>query len=891
QIDDNGNVFVAGYSTKSNGLKEITILKYDTDGHSEWVHKQAAKEDSGDAFAKALDVDDEGKVYFVAEEKGNSGSKDVTMMKLDTWGRTEWSKSLSTSATEIPMAIKVDNQHQVYLSAIETQGTTSVYKTVKYTTYKPDTAVLRNAAGKPIAMAHELIVRFNENMVNREAVDATIGTGEKVFGNLDYFLLPQATNAVQQKLQQLCSNVTLPSNRAFCPITVNKVFPQLRTTDTITTSRLGEKIPIPPFWATFVLHFPISMDIRQVKDSLNSLFPIVIYAEPNYLAAPTATANDSLYSLEQPSLHNIRWYRNADINVEPAWNIEVGKPNVKVGVFDTGLDWRHNDFGYNGLNDTTSRVVNGWDFISNSRLKSLAQPDSNGHGTAAAGIIGAVRNNKQGIAGIAGGDSLSNRKGVSLYGLKIMRDTGSFIRNPINYIADAIILSAIQDSTKDYGYGLHIMNHSWRFDNNDSLFFNDNNVTLIREATHFANRAKVTFIASRGNEGYNNQAYPAILDDDWVLCVGGTGTNGEFANDNPSLGRVNCEFTASSGWEIDVAAPASDSIVTTLQTGGGYTQFNGTSAAAPHVSGTAALLMSYLNVSVPNYNNLAPEDVEHILQRTATDVGPIGVDSTTGHGRLNTGAALRGVFKPCWRVDHFGTANRGHTFRTSVYSNRDTVMLTERYQNESNVWFGKGRYFVKTYKMEATINHSLLPTDSIIGFWSRPSSCNVLQLFDNRKQIQPRECAFVNAASVNLNSTQMYGYSYQVWNESNQYLGWWPADTLRSSRFEYTLWIRDRRQCLTGIGDLTPPNGIQKALLFPNPVAALQTLRITTPESQDLWIQLLDVAGRTVQPVFRGRSQIGDNDYEVDMSTLSTGFYIYRIQNGSEVFHVKTIKN
>lgn len=148
-----------------------------------------------------------------------------------------------------------------------------------------------------------------------------------------------------------------------------------------------------------------------------------------------------------------------------------------------------------------------------------------------------------------------------------MRDTGFFIRNPINYIADAIILSAIQDSTKDYGYGLHIMNHSWRFDNSDSLFFNDNNVTLIREATHFANRAKVTFIASRGNEGYNNQAYPAILDDDWVLCVGGTGTNGEFANDNPSLGRVNCEFTASSGWEIDVAAPASDSIVTTLQTG------------------------------------------------------------------------------------------------------------------------------------------------------------------------------------------------------------------------------------------------------------------------------------------------------------------------------------
>jgi subtilisin family serine protease len=886
QIDADGNVFVAGYSTKSNGLKEITILKYDTDGHSEWIHKQAAKEDSGDAFAKALDVDDEGKVYFVAEEQGNSGSKDVTMMKLDAWGRTEWSKSLSTSATETPMAIKVDNQHQVYLSAIETQGTTSVYKTVKYATYKPDTAVLRNAAGKPIAMAHELIVRFNENMVNREAVDATIGTGEKVFGNLDYFLLPQAASSVQQKLQNLCSNTTLPHNSAFCPITVHKVFPQLRTTDTVTTSRMGEKIPIPAFWATFVLHFPENMDIRQTQDSLNTLFPMLIYAEPNYLVESSAAANDSLYAGEQASLHPTVDFPNAHVNVEPAWDIEVGKPFIRIGVFDTGLDWRHNDFGYNGLNDTTSRMTNGWDFASGSRLKSIATPDRHGHGTAVAGIIGAVRNNRQGIAGIAGGDSLGNRKGVSLYGMKILSDIGSFRRDPINDIADAIVLSSIEDATKDYGYGLHIMNHSWRFHELLSIF-RDTNITLIREATHFANRAKVTFAAARGNEGYNNQAYPAILDDDWVLCVGGTGTDGNFAKM-----WVNCEFTASSGWEIDLAAPASDTIVRTLRTGGGYRTFNGTSAATPHVAGTAGLLMSYLNAPTPNYNNLAPEDIEQILQKTATDVGPVGVDSTTGHGRLNTAAALRGVFKPCWRVEHFGTTNNGRAFRTTLHSSRDTIQLQERYQSEAGTWFLPGRYFVRTYQVGATVNHNLTNlTDSIIAFWPRPSSSNTLQLFDRNKQLQPRERLYMDAASFNRNSVRTFGYAYQVWDSLNRYLGWWPNDTIRTARLEYSMWIRDKRFCLTGSEELRLREGISHIKAFPNPVSAQQTLRVVAETSTALDIRLFDVNGRMVQSIFKGHCQIGNNDYSVNFDDLTTGFYIYRIQSDGSVNYLKTIKN
>jgi len=67
-------------------------------------------------------------------------------------------------------------------------------------------------------------------------------------------------------------------------------------------------------------------------------------------------------------------------------------------------------------------MVEGWDFETNDDLTETTDPDDNGHGTYVAGIIGTIRNNNFGIAGIAGGDyDVSTNfedRGVSLYGLK-----------------------------------------------------------------------------------------------------------------------------------------------------------------------------------------------------------------------------------------------------------------------------------------------------------------------------------------------------------------------------------------------------------------------------------------------------------------------------------------
>src|ERR1043165_7985059 len=116
---------------------------------------------------------------------------------------------------------------------------------------------------------------------------------------------------------------------------------------------------------------------------------------------------------------------------------------------------------------------------------------------------------------------------------------------------------------------------------------------------------------------------PARFDDDWVLAVGGTGMNGSWWGTDP-----NDEFIAAYGPGIDIAAPANDLIITTTKLDtvnqspwGSIGNENGTSSATAHASGVAALLLSYLNDSISAYKNLAPEDVEYILQRSATYVG------------------------------------------------------------------------------------------------------------------------------------------------------------------------------------------------------------------------------------------------------------------------------
>jgi subtilisin family serine protease len=660
---------------------------------------------------------------------------------------------------------------------------------------------------------------------------------------------------------------------------------------------MGEIIKIPDFWTTLLLIFPNGMDIKEVQAKFSQLPSIIAYSEANLTVNLCTNPNDPEY-INQKSIHTSPSFTNADINIEPAWDIipSGGNKFIKCGVFDTGIDWDHEDFGYDGSNLASSKVIKGWDFTNYTDAKTTTVADSEGHGTHCAGIIGAIRNNTKGVAGIAGGNYSNSPdysdQGVSLYSLKII--PWANMPRPMNAIYDAIVSSAIDNPLKSYNYGLHLSSNSWKFDEtNDSFsvdigkwWYSDTNIFLIKEAVHFANRTKVTFCAARGNEGYDNLAYPAIIDDDWVLNVGGTGSDGNFIHvySPPS---PNGSFTASYGHNLDVAAPATGALIKTTLTGGGYSTFDGTSAACPHVAGVVSLLMSYLDSTSSAYKNLSPEDCENIIQLSASDTDSFGYDIKTGWGRLNAGAALKLVEKPWNAVRHNGTSTLQNTFTKSksLITSNKIIKLTERYYNQAGVWFNRGQYKVNVFKIEATVNHTIGTNDTIKAFWTRPSSSNILENTVG-DSLLPRERIKINSCSNTV--CNMSGYVYQVFDLSNNQLGWWPFDTaLSNANFEYTLLTHNKLAPNSIIEVSESKFGLK---LYPNPSSDNQKLIIKSANEDELIIKMFDISGRELKTVFSGKSTENSTSVDIDISFLSSGIYTYEIILGTEKKHLKFIK-
>ena len=317
----------------------------------------------------------------------------------------------------------------------------------------------------------------------------------------------------------------------------------------------------------------------------------------------------------------------------------------------------------------------------------------------------------------------------------------------------------------------------------------------------------------------------------------------------------------------------------------------GTSGAAPHVTGVAALLISYLNDSLYSYNNLAPEDCEYILQRSATDVNSTGYDSLTGYGRLNAGAAIAMVEKPYYSLKHFGTDNSPNNKQVSLFSSNDTIDVLESYTNyeSTRVSFGRGKYILKTFQVTTNISHSLSVTDTVKYSWPRPSTSHVLELFDPiKKTLWPRERLILN--SCTNSGASLTGYVYQVFDITGTFQGWWPCDTTFTSTklgslFEYSLITRN---LTVGIDDEKDSRLLVD--LFPNPARSNQTLRIKTREPENLSIELYDLMGRKLKTVYKGKSSVSEMNIVHQIENLPNSMYIYIIKIGDKTLSKKFIK-
>ena len=350
--------------------------------------------------------------------------------------------------------------------------------------------------------------------------------------------------------------------------------------------------------------------------------PAVAYAVPNYIARASLVPNDPDFRRQ--------WNLSSPygINAPTAWDLArasgiSGGRGVTVAVLDTGIAYeRYRRFR---RAPDLRHFARGYDFVDGDRHAN----DLNGHGTHVAGTIAGATNNGVATAGIA--------YRAKLMPVRVLDADGA---GDTLSIARGIRFAARR--------GAKVINLSLEFDSSVRA----SQIPDIVSALRYARSKGSLVVAAAGNQGDTLVAYPARARG--VMAVAATtlrGCQADYSN---------------SGVDVDIAAPGGgvDAVISDPRdpysnqvcdsTAAGnfiYQQtftssvrrfglprgYEGTSMAAPHVSGTAALVIAS-KILGPKPTPVA---LEQHLERTARDAGRPGFDPRYGNGLLDAAAALQ----------------------------------------------------------------------------------------------------------------------------------------------------------------------------------------------------------------------------------------------------------
>jgi len=479
-FDPQGNILVACDSENANGGQDIFVLKYGATGNLKWKAPIISPKNGGKAVSGKVVAGSNNWVYLSCsiEQKANL---DMVLAVLSDDGGIKGYRSFAGSADmdDFGSGVNLSSSGGIFLTGKSTESQGQRYTTLKYAMMEKPTGLVY-LAGQSDAhhFNNQVLVSFSPEQVDTNFVN---NKGLE-FASLQSVVSPALYQDMERALGE-----RIPASR----ITVVKVHNKMTTQVTKSITRLGEEIDIPKFWSTLLLLLPTDSDESVAVVALESLYPKIEYAHLNHAYRPDAIPNDHLFVTDQESLFPVNnTFPDADINVEPSWDIEVGQTYVKAGVYDHIIYWANEDFGDGTF--AGSKIAGGWDFNNNMPASSVTNPASS-HGTACSGIIGALRNNGGerigGIAGIAGGDVAAGNTGVQLFTMGIFSGPSDDWAGD-DVVAKAIIEGATSDIDGDgFGYGLHIMSHSW---GGGSL------APTMERAVYFCFRNQVIFVASRG---------------------------------------------------------------------------------------------------------------------------------------------------------------------------------------------------------------------------------------------------------------------------------------------------------------------------------------------------------------------------------------------------------
>ena len=396
---------------------------------------------------------------------------------------------------------------------------------------------------------------------------------------------------------------------------------------TTTAQRFGRPLAVqsePSFAGVYVLQLSPWFDMEKVAREY-ARDPAVAWAEPDRKVHVQLTPNDPYFSSSGS------WGQSFDdlwgiklIDAPAAWDSVQGS-GVVVAVTDTGVDYTHPDISANmwvnleeipgdGIdNDRNGYVddVYGWNFVAGTN----EVQDDFGHGTHVAGTIAATGQNGIGVIGVAWQSRIMALKGLDAHG-------GGLESN----LADAILYAAEN--------GANVINASWG---------GFGQAQVIDDAIAVAAAHGVVFVAAAGNSNVdveNNLSGPffpaANHNAITVAAIDHLSQKAFFSNfgtkiDVAAPGGGDGGETGNFRTVLSLRASGADKEMTgygALVVGHKYLRQAGTSMAAPHVAGAAALILS----AHPSYS---PAEVRQALHAGADDLGDPGFDIYFGYGRVN----------------------------------------------------------------------------------------------------------------------------------------------------------------------------------------------------------------------------------------------------------------
>ncbi len=365
---------------------------------------------------------------------------------------------------------------------------------------------------------------------------------------------------------------------------------------------------------------------------------VYMYAAQDETVEPAAAdaadlAPETAYTVNDPLYTSYQWGPQR-ANFPRAWQIlplSSTLTAIRVAVIDTGVDFTHPDLA--------GRLLPGKNYVT----EGGSAQDDNGHGTHVSGIIAAITNNAQGIAGSAPKVLIDPRKVLTFNG-------GGSVLNLRYAICDAV-----QD-------GARVINMSLQFTTTVGAPV----YTSIKEAVQFAANRGVLLVAAGGNKTLHNNPpqvqYPALFDE--VVAVASLTVD----NKRPDYSSI--------GSKVEIGAPGGDSLNPVLSTwpsaasvrgncpapmqsgSGWYCGEQGTSMASPYVAGAGALVLSV-------QPSLTGSQVRSILRETAVDLGLPATEQ--GAGLLNAEGAVRRLTRSSLQVT-LTDANRTVAYGSAPYT-------------------------------------------------------------------------------------------------------------------------------------------------------------------------------------------------------------------------------